>query len=253
MSYLKLMSLILIALATGCLQNEFKPAGFTQAHINRPWGEIYYTGVNNRNLVFLAADSFIQKKFSEQIGRVTNQNPPPRIEQLAWDRFSNYFAKIYEWVIRIPYDKVKHKNLLQSLDYMEEKDQEFDVFILSHGLPGHLTKGTKGYFISWRELSKYRGRWPHMRLVILQSCFGTSISRDWRKAGANYVISYPDLNKNFLFVDLYLRYLRSFPEDPPKAFEYTSSNFDYYLEKKWIYSRVQKELMIPLALPVLEP
>lgn len=170
---------------------------------------VYYSGVHpqwpiGRNAIFLAADDVIQEYYKNQIAAVYN-NPNIRLEDITWWKFAPVLAKLYDQVIVLNYNQVRYRNLMDAINYAEKQYGVYDLYILSHGIPNHLTSG-KGYFLSWKELKAMEGQLKRLNMVFMQACYGMSLYRDWFDAGANAVIAFEDENRNFFYIDYFLDY-----------------------------------------------
>jgi phosphatidylglycerol:prolipoprotein diacylglycerol transferase len=183
----------------------------------------------NKNLLFLAADDNIQFGFSDLLKAAIGKDQPlPRIEDLTFWNYLPNLKKIYRSVVRIPYEKVNFKNFSTAVTYLESLGEPYDLVVLSHGMPNHLSTGS-GYFFSYRELATWKGQLHHLHLVFLQSCYGQSLENDFFAAGAQYVMSYPGMNRNFFFFGLFLYY---YPENSVEdAYELTHRNFDFWMSR----------------------
>lgn len=147
-------------------------------------------------------------------------------------------------MIFVPHDQARYQTLEHSLLRLESLGKNFDIFILSHGYPSRLSDGDKGYFLSWKELEAFKGKLSYLNLVFMQACYGTSLAEDWHQAGAETVISYPDLNRNFLFIDLFLRFYRFNPDQPQEAYRQAKSQLPWHLENKILYIKILDVLEI---------
>ncbi len=239
-----LFSLLCLFFLSGCLLPEKPPADtWVSTNSLSNGAQLYkYHTKKNRNLLFLASDQVLQKNFASHIEKLYPQAPQPRLEDIVWWKWAPYFESIYDEVVYLNPDQARFNIVRSSLELLEAKGEPFDVIFLTHGFPGFLSDGKPGHFLSWRELEPLYGKLPHMRMVFLQSCYGSDLAPDFIKTGADEVIAFNDLNFNFLFIDLYLGYLRWSPDDPKTAFKWTQGNLAWYMQNKLTYFVILKEL-----------
>ena len=157
----------------------------------------------NLNLLFIAADAIIQNNFISPLTQAYGKNPP-LLEDLAWWHYFPLLRKTYNTVMRIPPEYLTHENLFIFLEYLEALGRPYDVILLTHGFHNHLSDGDTGYFLSYRELDKWRGRLKKLNMVFMQACFSCTLGKDWMNAGAKYVICYNGLNRNFFYLKPFL-------------------------------------------------
>lgn len=237
-----LLAFIFALMVTGCLRPVEPPQSFFLQVQSDEFGLKTYTYSKNlrgRNAVFLAADATLQNNFKNQLSNLYSDVRVPRLEDVAWWQFSRYMGAIYDQVIVIPFNKVKHRTLVHALEVAESWGDGYDVFILSHGLPGHLGTGEGGYFLSWRELASLEGKLPNLRLVFMQACYSTDLAPDWHKTGAKHVVAFEGLNYNFFYIDLFLRFLRFNAVDIPQTY-HNSLATDWYVQNDLQYYFVLK-------------
>jgi hypothetical protein len=161
-----------------------------------------------RNLVFVALDQSFQSYFDEDLKKIYRTNEQVRVEDLAWWIFAPQLRGIYDQVIRVSYEKFNQETFLAAMDYMESLHTPYDAILLTHGIPNHIFT-TKGFpVISWKEVDEWKGRFPSLELLFMQSCYGSSLAPDWLQTGAKVVMSYPGLNRNFFYPMTLLKSLR---------------------------------------------
>ena len=160
------------------------------------------------NLLFVAADEVIQHRFTATKKTVDEDLAGHRIEQLVWWQYFPHLSDIYHTVVRLPYDKVSYQNFSEAVFYLEGLKKPYDIVLLTHGIPNHLSDGKLGYFLSFRELEHWQGQLSFLNLVLMQGCFSRTLSPDWIRAGAKYVVGYDDLHQNFFYLDFFLRWYR---------------------------------------------
>ena len=183
-----------------------------------------------KNAIFIAADENIQiyfaGDFAKQNGRAKN------IEELAWWASAPLMSENYAKILRIPPEKLRYASLAESLEYMESLGEPFDLYLLTHGLPNHLSAGGRGYFLSHRELLAWKGKFSYLNLVFLQSCFGTTLARDFLVAGANQVIAFDGFNRSFFYFYFFLERIRI--DEPIVAFEWVSARINYLIRGNFL-------------------
>lgn len=273
----KIVRVVAVLAATAGLSGCMLPTPpgnelFSESQVIRP-GLIHYRSYDYEkktmihpkrrgNVLFLTADSYMYKLISGQIsnyfekgdgttGSTLPSSTPSStndqqlsIEELAWWEYAPILTDIYDHIIRITLKEAKHKTVLQALEELEAFDQPYDVFILSHGFPNHLSSGD-GYFLSYRELEEYRSTHPkskHMNVLFMQSCFGSSLVEDWNKVGAKAVLSFPGFNRNFFFISFFLGYLRDL--ELKDAYQTTIDNMEANLTNSPLYRKLLEILGI---------
>lgn len=182
---------------------------------------------HRKNLIFAAADENIQKHFTEQVADFFENKKAPMLEDIAWWTNAPNFLRMYDEIIRLP-SPVRFFDLAEAIAAMEKKNISYDIVLLTHGLPNHLSSGT-GYFLSYNELESWKGKLPHLNLVFMQGCFSSSLATDWKAAGAKWVLSFADFNRNFLYFNFFLTEYAVF--DVPEAHRRTLLNLPKKMKK----------------------
>jgi hypothetical protein len=152
-----------------------------------------------RNMVFVALDRTFQSYFDSDLKKIYHTQEVVRIEDLAWDVFVPELVGVYDQVLRISYNSFNANTLEAALDYMESQHQDYDLFLLTHGLPNNIMTTPGSPLLSWQEIDQWKGRYPSLDLVFMQSCYGSTLAPDWLQTGAKAVMSYPGLNRNFFY------------------------------------------------------
>jgi phosphatidylglycerol:prolipoprotein diacylglycerol transferase len=199
---------------------------------------IFQEGASGRNLLFVAADSEIQKQFEAPIQRAFNSPTPIRLEEISWWQIAPTLKRQYDGVVRIKWDRFSKESLLKALKLMEQRGLPYDVMLLTHGLPNNLVTSGKNPLISYEDLAKLKGKLPRLGYVFMQACFGDSLVGEWEDAGAKYVISYEGLNRNFFYPEFFLRNLEAAQGDVPSAFAQTNRTIGDELRQSEIYNQV---------------
>lgn len=224
-----IISLIALAIS-GCLPTKPNENEFWSIQKNNFY-EIYHTRKSlaspRRNVLFLAGDDNIQFAFKNSLSSLYQTDTPPRIEDLVFWDYLKPMKNLYNVIVRIPYQKMNYQSFSDGLQYMESLKQPYDLIILTHGLPNHLSTGT-GYFFSYKELNELNKKLPHLNLVLMQSCYGQSLAKDFKNAGAKYVISYQGLNSNFFFFKIFLNYYEI--ESIEQAYSHAKNSFSFHMK-----------------------
>jgi hypothetical protein len=166
--------------------------------------ELYHVGKIDarqpaRNMIFVALDRTFQAYFDNDLKKIYHTQNEVRIEDLAWDVFAPELVGVYGQVLRISYNGFNGGTLQAALDYMEAQHQGYDLFLLTHGIPNNIMTTPGSPLLSWQEIDGWKGRYPSLDLVFLQSCYGSTLAPDWIQTGAKAVLSYPGLNRNFFY------------------------------------------------------
>lgn len=186
-----------------------------------------------KNLVFVTADSFSQIQFEPLLAATYKKEHPPTLNEVSWWQFAPLFRDLYSKVIYLPLEQAKYANIVASLKYMEAQGQPYDLIIMSHGIPNHLTTGDSGYFMSFKEIDDLKGQLKNLNLVFMQACFGESLVPDWIGAGAKTVISFSGFNRNFFFISVFLDHHRWY--DERSAFYTANRDMRTTLNKNKLY------------------
>lgn len=207
-----------------------------------PWSRVQQRPT--KNLLYVAVDDTVQGQFQEPLQRAYNTDSHIRIEDIAWWRFSPEFRGLYDKVLKIERHSLNAQSLKWGLDYMESQGREFDVMLLTHGLPNNITASKGQGFISYEELENM-GHFKHLNMVFMQGCFSETLAVDWIKNGAQTVLSYEGWNRNFFYVDFFLPAYRKH-EDATKAYHDVNKTIREKMQRSWVYGRVLDELELTL-------
>lgn len=245
--------LVLLSLGSGCLRHPQEPGpkviressqlGEDPAQaleLHRFRTPLHAGKKEAMNLIYVALDDTVQYQFGPRIEDLYGK--PVRLEELSWWVHAPKFRGLYREVIRIPHDRFTSQNLLLALQAMESRGIPYDLILLTHGIPNHLvtTRGTP--LFSWKDLAALQGKLPSLRLVFMQSCFGSSLEQDWHAAGAKAVMSYPGLNRNFFYLDFFLREYRQDPTDIRAAWKRTNRQVKLKIRTSPLYRRIIREM-----------
>jgi phosphatidylglycerol:prolipoprotein diacylglycerol transferase len=255
-----IVALILASLIlTGCLpaapsDQEFK--SILRADVFETYQTKKSIAQARKNVLFIASDQTIQVGFADILKAAYKAESAPLLEDLVFWEYVHDLKRIYNVIVRIPPGKVGFEAVSSALADMESLGDPYDLILLTHGFPNHLSTGN-GYFFSYRELGDLKGKLNHLNLVMLQSCYGTSLVQDFKEAGAKHVMSYPGLNRNFFFLGFFLKYY-----DPDKTaqatWELARNSFDFqmrtlpYVQIANILVSRQNASLIKQGLPKIE-
>jgi hypothetical protein len=190
-----------------------------------------------KNLILVTADTFLSEQFQPQLDAAYQGKRAPTLNELAWWAYQPLLRDIYNKVIYLNVDQAKHAIIVNAIQYMEKQSMPYDLIILSHGIPNHLTTGEVGYFMSFKEIQDL-GKLKNLNLVFMQACFGKSLVQDWMNAGARRVMSYDGFNRNFFFISVFLDHHRFYDEDG--AFATANRDMEKELNKKKLYKELIK-------------
>lgn len=186
-----------------------------------------------KNLIFITADTFTGKQFEAQLKAAYKKDPAPTLNEVTWWQFVPLFRDEYSKVIYLPLEQAKYANIMASIRYMETQSLDYDLIIMSHGIPNHLTTGETGYFLSFKEIGELKGQLKKLNLVFMQACFGQSLAPDWIDAGAKKVMAFEGFNRNFFFISVFLDHHRWY--DDAGAFATANRDMKDELNKKKLY------------------
>jgi phosphatidylglycerol:prolipoprotein diacylglycerol transferase len=242
-------------LLSGCLPKPPESTDFRSIQSFENF-ELYETRkpkeAGRKNVIFVAADDTLQFAFTQFAKNLYQVEAPPRLEEIAFWQYAKDLRQIYNKILRIPSPRVGYQALTEALDIMERREEPYDLILLTHGMPNHLSTGT-GYFFSFRELTELKGKLPRLNLVMLQSCFGSTLAEDFIEAGAKAVLSYEGMNRNFFFFGHFLRYY--YPGSTTRsAYDLAIANSDFEMTRfPYVYLRriLPEELLSQAAMPTL--
>lgn len=201
----------------------------------------------NRNAIYVAVDNQVQDLFKKEADEYFNNRlETPRLEEVSWWIYAPLMKSLYDEVLVIPYDKFYKESLLEALDLMESRNKPYDLFLMTHGIHNHITT-SKGYdLFSFRDLAELEGKLENLELVYNQACFGSTLSEDWLKAGADYVMSYPNFNRNFFYLEFFLKQYKAHLKDPYEAYEKANETFFEDLAKDGRYQIVLQMMRLSM-------
>jgi hypothetical protein len=187
-----------------------------------------------KNLIFITADNFTGKQFEAQLKAAYKKDPAPTLNEVTWWQFVPLFRDEYHKVAYLPLEQAKYENIIAAIHYMESQSLQYDLIIMSHGIPNHLTNGDPGYFLSFKEIDELKGSLKKLNLVFMQACFGQSLAPDWIDAGAKTVMAFEGFNRNFFFISVFLDHHRWY--DDAGAFATANRDMKAELNKKKLYT-----------------
>lgn len=220
----------------GCLPQKPSPRSYLQLE-KKEFFEVYTSleahKNKKKNILFIATDRNIQLSLKSFIAKVYDTKEPPLIEDIAFWEYFPKLRRVYNKILRVYPDQVRKMTLLSALETLESFGEPYDLVLLTHGLPNHLSTGTYNFF-SYRELAELKGKLTNLEGVLLQACFGRSLASDFIAAGAKWVMSYPGLSKNFFFFSVFFSFYDG-SESPGKAVFEAKENFAISLMKAPYY------------------
>ena len=175
----------------------------------------------NKNLLLIISDEIFNDEVSGVLAKKFPGKRSLSIDELTWNYYGNSLQKIYDEVVLIYKDNTRFKNIKKALDYMESREKNYDFFILSHGFPEHLSSGTRGYFLSYKEINNFQ--LEYLDLVFMQACFGAELADNWKIAGAKEVIAFDSLTNSFFYIRFFIEAYRT--EIAFKAYERAAKKF----------------------------
>jgi hypothetical protein len=164
--------------------------------------------VPRRNLLFAALDQKFQAVFDDDLKALYKTTEQVRMEDLAWWLIAPQTKKIYNQVIRVSYRHFTKDTLLAALDAMEKLGEPYDVFLMTHGFPNNIVTIDKSHPVTWEDVGNWKGRFPRLELMFMQSCYGNSLAPDWLAAGAKAVLGYKGMDRNFFYPLTFLNSMR---------------------------------------------
>ncbi len=188
-----------------------------------------------RNLIFVALDESIQKKFKHQLDGIFPHSPneaPPRIEEVVWWMLAPKLTRLYDSVIRISYDAFSKDTLFKAIKHFEVRNMSYDLILLTHGFPNHLATSVGYKFLSWEMLGELKGKLKNLGLVYMSSCFSSTLVPDWTAAGAREVISFKKYNSNYFYPFLLVENLNASDFNTVWAYEITNHSIKNKLHRR---------------------
>jgi hypothetical protein len=184
----------------------------------------FVTAKKRGNALFLVADEIL---FAQAQVKVNALRHVPSLEDLAWGESAGYLTVMYKRIYRIGLKQAKNETFIRTMNELQSLNEPFDIYILSHGMPGILSSGN-GYFLSLSDLRAWLQKFPGLRLVFLQSCFGSSLANGFLNIGAQQVIAFEGMNRNILWFTQFLRFYRFM--DARDAWDQTNTQLSFLLQ-----------------------
>lgn len=193
-----------------------------------------------RNLLFVAVDDTVQGQFQTKIKQVYQSRDEIRIEDITWWRFAPLMRGLYDQVLRIPHDKLNTATLTQAIVHLESLGKPWDLFLLTHGIPNHITASSGNELISYKDLEKLP-RLDHLKLVYSQGCFSETLAPDWIGLGAKETLSFEGWNRNFFFIDFFLEKFKK-TGSVFEAYNFVNNNIQELMKNDRLYDLLLQEL-----------
>jgi phosphatidylglycerol---prolipoprotein diacylglyceryl transferase len=204
-----------------------------------PKGSPYYKEkINNRNMIFVALDDTVQPQFQPLIQAAYKTDEEIRIEDITWWRFAGSFRFMYDYVIKIPHTDFNAASLTEAIRVAEVLGKPYDLYILTHGIPNHLTS-TKGQpLISYKDIAELGKYTKNLNIVYLQACFGVTLAKDFMGLGASHLIAFEGFNRNFFYIDFFIDELRKNNFDVLTTYEELNDEIDEKMQDSLLYKKV---------------
>lgn len=198
--------------------------------------------IPKRNALFIALDESVQPQFADRLMEVYDTNKEVRLEDVTWWRFAKKFNGLYDKVVRVPWNAFHKESFMEAVKMMERLGKSYDIYMLTHGLPNHITT-TKGHpFIGYKDIAELKGKIKRLDMVYLQGCFSNTIAADFHDIGAKSVLSFEGWNRNFFFVDFFIKRLERYNHRVEKAFDETVDHIKRDLKLTILYRKLLEEL-----------
>ncbi len=198
--------------------------------------------IPKRNALFIALDESVQPQFEGRLMDLYKTDEVVRLEDVTWWRFAKKFNGLYDKVVRIPWNHFHKESFVEALNMLERLGKSYDVYLLTHGLPNHITTTKGSPFINYKDIAELAGKVKRMDMVYLQGCFSNTIAADFLKIGAKSVLSFEGWNRNFFFVDFFIKRLERYNHNSLKAFEQTKDHIERDLKLSILYRKLLDEL-----------
>lgn len=200
--------------------------------------KVYKTVIPKRNMVLIALDDTVWVNFKDRIKEAYDTEKDIRFEDISYWQMAKQFITLYDHVIRVPHDAVYKESIFKAIEIAESYNKPYDLFLMVHGIPNHITT-TKGHpLFSYKDVKELGEKISNLNLVFQQNCFGNTLIKDWKEAGAKYVISYSGWNRNFFYVDFFLRNLKKLKGNVSKAFNETNETIDEQMSDSTLYHEI---------------
>ncbi len=194
---------------------------------------------HGRNLVFVAEDTEEASRFEGFLkSAYPKKKTTPRLEEAAWWLYAPAIKDLYDNVFLIQYGHLNKESFLLALTEAEHLEGGYDLVLFTHGVPNNIVTSPENPIFSWKDLDALKGQLPKLRLVFMQGCFGSSLALEWVDAGAQAVLSFPDLNRNFFYLGFFLERLKESPNDIKAAYDKTNINIADEIRKNLLYIKM---------------
>jgi hypothetical protein len=195
-----------------------------------------------KNLLFIALDDTVATSYSKQIQSAYKTDKEVRIEDVAWWRFSKFFKGVYNKVVRIPHNNFTKESLFHALELMEKMNAPYDLYLLTHGIPNHITTVKGAPFVSYKDIQQIAAKFVAPEFVYMQGCFSNSLAYDWLDIGVQDVLAFDGWNRNFFYIEFFLRNYQKYPHNVSLAHEVTNRVIEKKMRRSFIYRRLIKEM-----------
>ena len=202
------------------------------------------------NLLFAVLDHQVEARFGAELVAFA-LGRPPGLAQIAWRRLLPIYSDLYGRVVRIDQDDLNAATLAASLRWLDQRDEPFDVALLTHGMANHIEASPGFDAISYRDLAGLSFR--NLRAVYMQSCDGATLAADWHRAGAKEVIAFSGNTGNYFFYAEFARALVTTRGDVSAAYSLAARTEEEAVRSSPLYRFVLWRLGTPLARAVAPP
>lgn len=193
-----------------------------------------------KNLLFVAVDDTVQTQYQDALKKAYQTDQVVRLEDVSWWRFAPQFKNLYANVVKIPLEQFHADSLEEGLRIMEDLDQKYDIMLLTHGIPNHITASKGEDFISYKSLENWDFI-TQLDFVFMQGCFSETLALDWIKLGARDVLSYKGWNRNFFYVDFFIKEYKK-DQNVGRAYHEVNKTIEEKIRRAPIYKTILKEL-----------
>lgn len=195
-----------------------------------------------RNALFIALDESVQPQFENQLMDIYKSDKVIRLEDVTWWRFAKKFNGLYDKVVRVPWSSFNKESFMEAISKLESLGKSYDIYLLTHGLPNHITTTKGAPFIGYKDIAELKGNLKRLDMVYMQGCFSNTLAADFLKVGAKSVLSFEGWNRNFFFVDFFIKRLERYNHNSLKAYEETKDHIKRDLNLSLLYRKLLDEL-----------
>lgn len=171
--------------------------------LNRP---VRPAVAKRKNLLLAIVDNPLQNAFGTKLKKAFNRSDM-RVETLFWWRIAPLLQPLYSDIVLIAPQSLDAGSLQAGMRHLDTRNVPYDVALLTHGFHNHLNASSS--LISFEDIGKWKSQFKALDGVYMQSCYGTTLSRDWIDAGARKVLAFTGQHNNFFYYEFFLKALSS--------------------------------------------